>query len=208
MAIVDDIKVVNTDSKVYYRSREENSNWTLVQFHFHAPAEHHIDGQGFALGMHSVFSNDANSSQLLVVGVVFEEDSKTDDSEFIASLDLENLSGTSTNEPIDNVPMKDFYSSISKSPKYNYKGSLTTPTCAESVEWFVVKDVMKINSVQLERFTRHWAGDNSYAGGNGNNRLIQPLNRRQVVLTRSSDDGKFPSKYFPLNFLKPKPICL
>ena len=185
----DDIKVTNNDSKVYYRSREEISGWTLAQFHFHAPAEHHINGQGFALEMHSVFVNDANSTQLLVVGVVFEEDSKADDNEFIASLDLENVLVNPVNEIIDEVPMKDFYGSISKSQKYNYKGSLTTPACAEHVEWFVVKDVMKINSVQLERFTRHWAGNNTYAGGNGNNRLIQPLNRRKVFLTKSEDDG-------------------
>lgn len=179
---------------VVYKSREETSNWTLLQFHYHAPSEHRINNETFDLEMHSVFTKDTDISQLLVVGVIYKEDPNTGDDAFLSALGVENLPATATAAvpaaaPIADAPLMEFYKKFSTKAKYNYKGSLTAPACAESVEWFVVEEIQKINSVQLERFTGRWAGTNAFAGGRGNNRLAMDLNRRQVFLTRSKDDG-------------------
>jgi len=123
-----ELKVNYTGGKIIYKSNEEMSNWTLLQFHFHAPSEHRIDGKTYALEMHNVFTNDADNTQLLVVGIMWEEEDKASDDELIKSLDLENVLTNNTLEPIDDVPIKDFYSKINGKSKYNYKGSLTTPT--------------------------------------------------------------------------------
>ena len=34
---------------------------------------------------------------------------------------------------------------------YHYKGSLTTPTCGESVEWYVAREVQKVEEKVVER---------------------------------------------------------
>eukprot|EP00343_Euplotes_focardii_P001496 CAMPEP_0205803114 /NCGR_PEP_ID=MMETSP0205-20121125/5657_1 /ASSEMBLY_ACC=CAM_ASM_000278 /TAXON_ID=36767 /ORGANISM="Euplotes focardii, Strain TN1" /LENGTH=293 /DNA_ID=CAMNT_0053070647 /DNA_START=79 /DNA_END=957 /DNA_ORIENTATION=- len=184
----DELKATTTSGKVMYKSKEEDSNWTLAQFHFHAPSEHYINNKSYGLEMHSVFTNDANTSQYLVVGIFFEEDTNESENEFITSLNVNTVTTSGQDYAITNVPLSNLYNSISGKSKYNYKGSLTTPTCDEAVEWFLVKDPIKINSAQLTTFTSHWAGNSSFAGGNGNNRVLVNLNRRQVVLTRS-DNG-------------------
>ena len=105
-----EIQVDYTGAKVIYKSDEETSNWTLAQFHFHAPSEHRINGKTFDLEMHNVFVNDADSNQLLVVGVIYKENpDRKDNDGFLTALDMENLIANPTTEPIDAVPLKNFY---------------------------------------------------------------------------------------------------
>lgn len=70
--------------------------------------------------------------------------------------------------------------SVDKTYIYHYDGSLTTPGCAEIVEWIVVDSPQPISADQLKRFTSKWADDYSYAGGFGNARIAQPLNGRTI----------------------------
>lgn len=133
--------------------------------------------------MHSVFVSKTDPGQLLVVGVIYELEQGYEDDEFIASLALENLVSNPATGHIENVPMENFYNKFSNTKMYNYKGSLTTPPCTESVEWFVVKEIQKINPSQLGRFTGRWAGLSSFAEGKGSNRVAMDLNRRKVFVT-------------------------
>ena len=67
-----------------------------------------------------------------------------------------------------------------KGTYYAYEGSLTTPTCDEVVNWYVFPDPLPITSVQLKAINAYFKGDLKFANGNGNNRVIQPLNDRTV----------------------------
>lgn len=58
---------------------------------------------------------------------------------------------------------------------WSYDGSLTTPACTEGIKWTVFQDVQPISATQLAKFKNLWEAT-------GNNRLVQPLNDRQLVL--------------------------
>ena len=60
---------------------------------------------------------------------------------------------------------------------YHYQGSLTTPPCTESVNWFLYKDVLTISEAHLKAFQER-LHDHS---GHHNFREVQPLNERRVV---------------------------
>ena len=59
---------------------------------------------------------------------------------------------------------------------YNYQGSLTTPPCTETVEWFVMRQPLPIRPENLERFR------NDLNNGEPNNRPVQAMYNRTVGL--------------------------
>ena len=122
----------------------------------------------------------------MVLGFLWELDANAADDSFLTSLNLSDASGN--NNTISNVPLADLFSWSNNYSKYNYKGGLTTPGCDETVEWMVISQPRKINQNQLSLFTSLWAGNSSFAGGNGNNRELQELNRRNINLVGYKDD--------------------
>ena len=63
---------------------------------------------------------------------------------------------------------------------FRYYGSLTTPPCTEGIVWTVIKEPMPISKAQLNHFHVLYAGDPAFAGGNGNYRMIMPLEDRTL----------------------------
>ena len=55
---------------------------------------------------------------------------------------------------------------------YHYQGSLTTPPCSEIVNWYVLKDPIKVSDEQVAQFAKA-VGDNA--------RPIQGMHRRFVL---------------------------
>lgn len=161
--------MVYDGGRIVYHSFEEDSSWTAAQFHFHSPSEHQIDGKSFDLEMHNVLAQNGDSGQLLVLGVLFALDENAEDIDFITSLHLANIK-TDHEEAITNVHLHELFAEISGKEKFNYQGSLTTPPCSETVEWFVVKEPLKINKKQLDFFKQLWEENPEFAQGNGNNR--------------------------------------
>ena len=53
----------------------------------------------------------------------------------------------------------------------------------------VVRTIKKINQSQLDLFRTLWASNMSFANGNGNNRVIQDINRRPVFLIGYDPDN-------------------
>ncbi|CAG9334221.1 unnamed protein product [Blepharisma stoltei] len=147
-----------------------------VQFHFHAPSEHQIDGNSYDLEMH-VVQKDSAGNYLFVVGILFKKGSSSNDF-------IEKVIDSETEETkIDLTDILD----DDLANFYYYEGSLTTPPCTESVEWFVWEEIQEISEEQLEFFTSKWAGTSSFGCGNGNNRAVQNLNSRTVTYYESSN---------------------
>lgn len=169
------------------------------QFHFHwgsdstIGTEHHIDGEAHAMEMHLVHTNTKYSTAeeayrhpdgLLVIGVLFEvsrQDNRALNS-VVHSLDQMLKLHTRRAKLSKAISLADL---LPRNPRqaYFYKGSLTTPPCAEAVTWAILKHQGKISEAQLKAF-RHLEAESA---GDGDHKLLvdnfrptMPLHGRHV----------------------------
>ena len=149
--------------------------YTMVEIHYHSPSEHFIDGKQFDLEVHLVGSLAPGKFQ--VIAILFEVRNHTN--EFIQNtIEKFNQVENATFEMswmICNGELENYF---------HYTGSLTAPIhkndCTENVTWTVIKDPMGITLDQLNFFNNRWKNNQTFAGGNGNNRILQDLNNRTV----------------------------
>ena len=166
-----------TGSLAFWDPFDEVKLFNVLQFHVHAPSEHTVDGKNYDMELHMVHQS-YDQQELAVLGVFFDvEAGGNQDNAFITAL---KLNSTSSNWTVPQVPLMNLISQLDFSRLYHYQGSLTTPPCTEIVTWLVVHDPQPISTKQLELFTRKWAGNVSFAGGNGNNRNTKALNSRTI----------------------------
>ena len=146
---------INVDGKTY----------KLLQFHFHSPSEHHIDGKPADMVAHLV--HQADDGQLAVIGVLINKGANNKTIETIWN-NLPSTTGSKKNSAMINVadllPADLSY--------YNYSGSLTTPPCSEGVNWMVLQNPVMASAGQVAKFTETFARSV---------RPIQPLNNRTVM---------------------------
>lgn len=158
-------RLVGTDSNA------NNSLYEAVQFHFHSPSEHTIEGRYYPLELHIVhvitaehFSINENEDEALapprhiaVLGLFFEVDDDAPPNSFIDALQLEKV-GTGNRIKLN---MFEHFGSIESPEYFSYPGSLTTPPCSEIVNWFVVRKPLKMTyrpsfvSSRKENFSRN-----------------------------------------------------
>lgn len=139
--------------------------YKLRQFHFHAPSEHHIEGNAFPMELHLVHQ-DARG-HVLVVGVLLETHGFS--SPLMA---LWNWLPTQMGQEVS-IPMNFNLAALLPSTRhhFSYSGSLTTPPCTEGVQWIVLSEPVHITQVDVQRFVE-------IIGRNA--RPIQPLRGRDI----------------------------
>ncbi|MBT4639551.1 MAG: carbonic anhydrase family protein [Deltaproteobacteria bacterium] len=158
---------VNYDTGSYIEV--DGKRYDLLQFHFHAPSENAIDGKLFPIEMHLVHKNDAG--QLAAVGVFFDKGAES----------------TALKPVWDNMPTEEGEKEVdalvnaadllpSTQSTYRFSGSLTTPPCTEGVSWFVMATPAEVSDEQISAFEQVY---------HGNNRPLQPLNGRVLILASS-----------------------
>ena len=132
--------------------------------HFHAPSEHAINGQKFAIEAH--FEHKNSDGKLAVVGVMINEGSADNAAwePFVQSLGtVKGTDGPATLDWGQLLPTSTL--------TYQYAGSLTTPPCSEGVHWVLMQTPVQLSARQIAVFM---------AAYNGNNRPIQPVGNREV----------------------------
>ncbi|NJN46160.1 MAG: carbonic anhydrase family protein [Candidatus Competibacteraceae bacterium] len=145
--------------------------YDLLQFHFHSPSEHTIDGQRFAAELHLVHKS--VDGQLAVVGLLLQEGEENRAFEAVwHHFPAEETAETSVGEQVNAL---DFLPDDRTS--YRYNGSLTMPPCTEGVSWFVMTTPVTISANQLAAFRKIF---------HGNNRPVQALQRHQIVTDKPS----------------------
>ena len=157
-----------------------DEDYRLVQYHFHAPSEHTVDGASHDLEAHLVHQN--AEGQLAVVGVFLDEGD--------ASVELlDSVIGNAPETAGEEVELEEAWSPLALLPvegssveivRYStYPGSLTTPGCTEGVRWIVLDDTVGVSSAATDRLHELIAAFPGY-DGDDNNRPTQPLNDREI----------------------------
>ena len=144
----------------------DGHSYTLLQFHFHAPSEHSINGKLADAEIHLVHK-DANG-KLAVIGILINKGPASSAIQsFWSNLPAQAGPLQKTDAQVN---ANDFLPTIQTT--YRYEGSLTTPPCTEGVQWIVMTQPITFSEEQLAAFTKLF---------NGSNRPVQPLNGRSEV---------------------------
>ena len=139
-------------------------HFALQQIHFHAPAEHAVDGKTYPLEGHFVFR--AQNGRLAVIAVFYRPGAGN--AQFAAAMRAVKHSETTEIASFDADALL---------PKqigryYHYLGSLTTPPLTENVEWYVIADPAELSAADIAAFTQHYSH---------NARQAQPLDGRPLL---------------------------
>lgn len=136
----------------------------LLQFHFHTPSEHAVDGRRFPMEVH--FVHKSAEGGLAVIGVMMEgggENALFHEIMMLAPKE-EGHSPLGTIDPRGLVGGLDHL--------WRYQGSLTTPPCAETVLWTVLRQPVRVADADIAAFAALFPM---------NARPLQPLNRRFLL---------------------------
>jgi carbonic anhydrase len=148
-SVVNNGHTIQVDPMGHNWIKVRGSVYTLVQFHFHHPAEEKVNYKGFAMVAHLVHKNEAG--QLAVVAVLMDVGSNNN---FVQKVWTRMPLDTS-----DRVPLPDELLDLNEllptdQRYYQFMGSLTTPPCTEGVLWMVLKQPVTLGPDQLKLFTR------------------------------------------------------
>ncbi|MEE4279161.1 MAG: carbonic anhydrase family protein [Halieaceae bacterium] len=147
-----------------------DNTYDLMQFHFHEPSEHTLNGIRYPIEMHLVHYNQ-EIDEYVVLAVVGYEGTPSDAYAFLEQyLPLQPGESRDIDKPFNlRTALPD-----SLTPRFHYRGSLTTPPCTESVNWIVFEEPFMLSHEQVVELQRVMPFNN-YRG-------TQPLNDRQVSL--------------------------
>jgi carbonic anhydrase len=155
---------VNYDSGSYIEI--DGQRYDVMQFHYHAPSEHTLNGKLFAAELHIVHKS--ATGQLAVVGILLEEGAEnTAYQPLLANLPAEKSPEIDAGVKINAM---DLLPAVQTT--FRYSGSLTTPPCTEGVSWIVMVTPVQLSVEQIADFEKIYEG---------NNRPVQPLNTRPLI---------------------------
>ena len=110
--------------------------YELLQFHFHHPSEHLLEGKSLAMELH--FVHKAANGALAVVGVFLQPGAANP-----ALTPIWNAMPEKA-EPARLLPKERAY--------FRYMGSLTTPPCSEGLTWTVFRTPVQVSPEQIRMF--------------------------------------------------------
>jgi carbonic anhydrase len=145
-----------------------DKSYALVQFHFHAPSEHTVNGKHYPMELHFVHA--AQDGALAVLGVLLDEGATNPGIAPLWSQLTAAPSATTIRMPTDFA--ENIFPDVGAG-FYHYDGSLTTPPCSEGVKWYVRKTPTTLSKQQIATFAEVY---------DHNNRPVQALNERALYL--------------------------
>ncbi len=144
----------------------DGRDYALVQFHFHSPSEHTVDGLFYDMVAHLVHRG--TNGELLVVAILMEAGGESPLMRTIWD-HLPEQAGQRIKTRRVTINVLDFIPLMSS--YFTYSGSLTTPPCTEGVRWIVLGTPVKVSVAQVEYFNTFFSAST---------RPVQPLNGRVI----------------------------
>jgi carbonic anhydrase len=144
------------------------TTYKLLQFHFHHPSEHTINGKQADMEIHFVHSDDKGN--LAVVGVMLMIGDRPDKDYGPVFDHLPAEAGTP--EPSTDLRVNATDLLPDDRTFYTYMGSLTTPPCSQGVRWLLLTTPVTISKAEADAFAKLYEL---------NARPVQPLNQRDLL---------------------------
>lgn len=114
----------------------EGGRFESVQFHFHHPSEHTVQGRAYPAELHLVHTNAKGELAVLGIFIAIGPRDNPEVEALIARLPEHPGDSVRFGAPIDLAKLLDARASDVEQV-YTYHGSLTTPPCSEGVKWTV-----------------------------------------------------------------------
>ena len=141
--------------------------YQFLQVHFHAPSEHEMNGLHYPVEVH--FVNKTTDGKLAVLGVFIARGAENEAWKPFTDKIL-----AATTDPEATTTSLDWAKMLPANKQtVRYDGSLTTPGCSEGVKWNVFTHPISMSDAQINTFLEAYSG---------NNRPVQPLNARKLVI--------------------------
>lgn len=137
---------IQVDQKGAGSLKFQGQEYQLLQFHFHAPSEHHVAGKAHEMEAHFVHKSD--QGQLAVVGVMIKPGKENAALKAAwhgmpKEVNEVEVAGAVINAA-DVLPANKNFR--------HYIGSLTTPPCSEGVRWIVMNEPIEMSRAQIDAF--------------------------------------------------------
>lgn len=142
----------------------DGERFDLLQFHFHTPSEHAIDGRRFPMEAH--FVHKAADGRLAVIGVMMMPGGPNP----LFSAIMNKAPAEEGGAALGQIDQRGLVSPING--VYRYQGSLTTPPCSETVLWTVLTIPVLVQEADIAAFAKLFPM---------NARPLQPLHRRYLL---------------------------
>lgn len=151
----------------------QGTTYHLVQFHFHVPAEDQWNGFRYPMEIH--FVNESDDGKIAVIGVFVANGGYSRALQTI----IDNLPKEKNKEKEDAAISLNVKSLLPLHMALaSFQGSLTTPPCAEGLQWLMFQHPIVAGSLQIQAIEK--------AMGHTNARPLQPLNHRQIISANAS----------------------
>jgi len=146
--------------------------YSLQQFHFHTPSEHHLNGVIYDVEFHFVLEH-ISTDDVAVISQLFQVGPS--DNPWVASFLNGSIPTTagSVDRPVLVHPFQNLLDENGNFAFWYYSGSLTTPPCTQGIIWLISQVQSYLSIDQLN------AMHSGVAGGR-DARNIQPLNGRLI----------------------------
>jgi carbonic anhydrase len=148
----------------------EGTVFELLQFHFHTPSEHKINGKSYDMELH--FVHKTHDGQLGVLGVMIEPGKHN-----VAAQTIWDHMPMSASAPqtYQDVTIDGSALLPQKLGYFRLMGSLTTPPCSEGVNWHILANPIDFSEAQIDKFKQAFPA---------NARPVQAINSRLIVLNQ------------------------
>ena len=175
--------------------QNHRGTYELKQFHFHWGAtdlvgsEHTVDESTYSGELHFVTrrtQGDATAGDAFaVLGVLLISDESASSNPTLMALSSNIPTEDESANPISGVTPADLLPDDLS--YYYYEGSLTTPACSEVVQWFLLRNPVRLPPAFLESLRTTVEGEDGEIL-DMNFRMTQNLNGRNVMIQARDDD--------------------